>query len=217
MLRQAALRPSRPRGRRAGARPSRRRRRVPAASRPLCREPRRAARGGDVPRAEGPRSRRGDAEPDRRAARPRGQLDGRTVQLPSSWAVGPTSWSTRACGRSTSAPRVPRRRRLPGGRVGACRARRMGRQRELGAVGRLGLARNVAQARRRQPGRRPGRGQRLAPVGRPARRDLASRDAAGGGTYERRGDDLRDGMYVALPPWGFHLFDLAPADPGQAE
>ena len=22
-------------------------------------------------------------------------------------------------------------------------------------------------------------------------------------------------MYVALPPWGFHLFDLAPADPGQ--
>ena len=25
-------------------------------------------------------------------------------------------------------------------------------------------------------------------------------DAADGETYERRGDDLRDGMYVALPP-----------------
>jgi Alpha amylase, catalytic domain len=42
-------------------------------------------------------------------------------------------------------------------------------------------------------------------------------DAADGGTYERLGDDLRDGMYVALPPWGFHLFDVAPVDPGQAE
>ena len=42
-------------------------------------------------------------------------------------------------------------------------------------------------------------------------------DAAGGGTYERGGEDLRDGMYVALPRWGFHLFDVAPVDPGQAE
>jgi hypothetical protein len=33
-------------------------------------------------------------------------------------------------------------------------------------------------------------------------------DAATGETYERTGDDLRDGLYVALEPWSWHLFDL---------
>ena len=33
-------------------------------------------------------------------------------------------------------------------------------------------------------------------------------DAADGQRFERAGDDLRDGLYVALPPWGWHLFDL---------
>jgi len=35
-------------------------------------------------------------------------------------------------------------------------------------------------------------------------------DASTGAVYERSGDDLRDGMYVALDPWGWHLFDLKP-------
>jgi glycosidase len=35
-------------------------------------------------------------------------------------------------------------------------------------------------------------------------------DAASGERYERSGDDLRDGLYVALGPWSWHLFDLAP-------
>ena len=35
-------------------------------------------------------------------------------------------------------------------------------------------------------------------------------DAATGERYERSGDDLRDGLYVALGPWAWHLFDLAP-------
>jgi hypothetical protein len=35
-------------------------------------------------------------------------------------------------------------------------------------------------------------------------------DAADGARYERSGDDLRDGLYVALEPWGWHLFDLTP-------
>jgi glycosidase len=35
-------------------------------------------------------------------------------------------------------------------------------------------------------------------------------DAASGERYERSGDDLRDGLYVALGPWCWHLFDLAP-------
>jgi glycosidase len=33
-------------------------------------------------------------------------------------------------------------------------------------------------------------------------------DASWGETYERSGDDLRDGLYVALEPWAWHLFDL---------
>ena len=35
-------------------------------------------------------------------------------------------------------------------------------------------------------------------------------DASTGETYERNGDDLRDGLYVALDPWHWHLFDLTP-------
>ena len=37
-------------------------------------------------------------------------------------------------------------------------------------------------------------------------------DAADGRRYERRGEDLRDGMYVSLPPWHWHLFDVTPID-----
>jgi len=33
-------------------------------------------------------------------------------------------------------------------------------------------------------------------------------DASDGAVYERSGDDLRDGLYVGLAPWGWHLFDL---------
>ena len=35
-------------------------------------------------------------------------------------------------------------------------------------------------------------------------------DASSGEVYERSGDDLRDGLYVALDPWAWHLFDLTP-------
>ncbi len=37
-------------------------------------------------------------------------------------------------------------------------------------------------------------------------------DAATGDRYERGGDDLRDGLYVALEPWHWHLFSLTPLD-----
>jgi hypothetical protein len=33
-------------------------------------------------------------------------------------------------------------------------------------------------------------------------------DAASDATYERSGHDLREGLYVALDPWGWHLFHL---------
>jgi hypothetical protein len=35
-------------------------------------------------------------------------------------------------------------------------------------------------------------------------------DALGDAVYERSGDDLRDGLYVALEPWSSNLFDLMP-------
>src|SRR5262249_14495843 len=44
--------------------------------------------------------------------------------------------------------------------------------------------------------------------GRSWRLDDASTDQA----YERSGDDLRDGLYVALEPWAWHLFDLKPVE-----
>ena len=37
-------------------------------------------------------------------------------------------------------------------------------------------------------------------------------DASSGERYERTGDDLRDGLYVALAPWSWHLFTLTPLD-----
>jgi len=38
-------------------------------------------------------------------------------------------------------------------------------------------------------------------------------DAANGARYERSGDDLRDGLYVALEPWAWNLFTLTPLAP----
>ena len=45
--------------------------------------------------------------------------------------------------------------------------------------------------------------------------DLAGRnwqldDAGSGAVFERSGDELRNGLYVTLGPWGWHLFDLTP-------
>jgi hypothetical protein len=41
-----------------------------------------------------------------------------------------------------------------------------------------------------------------------AGRDWQLDDASSDQVYERRGDDLRNGLYVSLEPWGWHLFDL---------
>jgi glycosidase len=35
-------------------------------------------------------------------------------------------------------------------------------------------------------------------------------DASSGEAFERSGDDLRDGLYVALDPWAWNVFDLTP-------
>jgi glycosidase len=41
-------------------------------------------------------------------------------------------------------------------------------------------------------------------------------DAASGEVYERTGDDLRDGLFVGLDAWGWHLFDLTPMTEGES-
>ena len=41
-------------------------------------------------------------------------------------------------------------------------------------------------------------------------RDWQLDDTASGAVFERSGDELRGGLYVALGPWGWHLFDLTP-------
>ena len=40
-------------------------------------------------------------------------------------------------------------------------------------------------------------------------------DASDGDGFERSGDDLRDGLYVELEPWSWHLFDMHPLDPAE--
>ena len=100
------------------------------------------------------------------------------------------------------------------GRVAARRATRLGGKRDVAEPGRLGLARRrVAQARRREPRRRARVRPRLAAVGRPPRTGVAARRRRRAARhYERSGDDLRDGLYVALDPWSWHLFDVTPLD-----
>jgi hypothetical protein len=41
-------------------------------------------------------------------------------------------------------------------------------------------------------------------------------DSLSDAVYERSGDDLRDGLYVALDPWASNLFDLAALDSPEA-
>jgi hypothetical protein len=38
-------------------------------------------------------------------------------------------------------------------------------------------------------------------------------DLATGERYERSGDELHDGLYVALGAWGWHFFTLTPLAP----
>ena len=77
---------------------------------------------------------------------------------------------------------------------------------------RLGLARRRPQARGRESRRAPRERARHASLGGAPRTHMASRRRLRRSAYERSGDDLRDGLYVALAPWHWHLFDLTPLD-----
>ena len=90
--------------------------------------------------------------------------------------------------------------------VGARRAPGMGWKRDVAATPRLGLAWRVVQARGREPRRAAGFGSRLLPWDDLRGRMWLLEDASDDERYERSGDDLRDGLYVALEPWQWHLF-----------
>ena len=186
-------------------------------ARALPREPRRAARGGDVPaagRRARPRSRR--STPDRRPARARGAARrAARSQLPVFLARRPDeepdaelrAFYERSARRACATPSSARGEWQLGERSG------WEGNDDVAEPRRLGLA------RRRRPrklvvvnlGDAPAPRARLAAVGRPARHELAARRRARRGeVYERSGDDLRDGLYVALDPWAWNLFDLTP-------
>ena len=176
LLRQAALRPPRRRPSRGRQRAPHCGARLPAATRSLHREPRRASCGGDLLARAGAGRRRDDAEPDRGAARPRGPARG-PDRAPAGLPGTPAGRAGRPRpeGVLRAAAGSARRRRLPRRRVAARRAQRLGRQRHLGEPRRLGLARRVPQARGRQPERRFRVRPRLAALGRVARAGLAAR------------------------------------------
>ena len=210
LLRQAPLRSPRARGRRGGARAPDRGSGVPAQAPAVRREPRRAPGCGDVPAREGARRRGRDADPGRRPPGARGPArgaDGARAGLPR-----PPSerGARRGPARVLRAParRAPRPR-LPHRRVAA--RRRSGWEgndawRSLVAWGwrddgpRKLVVVNLGDA--------PSSGHVSLPWDDLRGRSWRLEDGATGEVYERSGDDLRDGLYVALDPWGWHLFDL---------
>ena len=177
------------RRRRGGARAPDGRRRLPAAARPLHREPRRAACGGDVPAGEGARRGRGDARPrPARGSSTRGSSRAGACSCPSS--------SRR---RPDEAPDAELRafyeRLLGGARATASSATATGSSASAAAgtgndtlaePRRLGLARRrAAQARRREPRRR------AAPPATSRCRGTTCAAGAGGSTTRSSGDGLR--------------------------
>ena len=189
-------------------------------ARPLHREPRRAARGRDRSRPAKARA-AAVATLTQTGARlvHEGQLEGRRgAACPSSSPAGPTSRPTPSCGRSTSGcsaalARPASSAAASGSSASAAAGTGNDTWQNLVAWGWRGdVPRKLVVV---NLGDAPAAGPRLAAVGRPARaRAGGSTTRRPASVYERSGDDLRDGLYVALDPWAWHLFDLTPLDPG---
>ena len=181
LLRQAPVRPAGPRVRRGGARAPPGRLRLPGASAAVHREPRRAARRGDLRIRAGEGRRGRHVHPAGRAPLPRRPARGPAHADPG--LPGPRT--RRAAGRrsalvlrTTAACRRglrPARRR-----VAPVRLRGLARQRLPSPAGLLVLAhRGRTPPRRRQPLRRPGAGARAPAVGRSRGTHLAADRPAG--------------------------------------
>ncbi len=69
-----------------------------------------------------------------------------------------------------------------------------------------------APPRRRQLRRSPEPVLRRDAVARPRRADVAPPDLMGPAVYDREGGDLtRQGLYLDMPAWGYHVFAVSPA------
>ena len=146
-----------------------------------------------------------------------GQREGKRVRIPVHLGRGPAEADRpgdrrllRRAARLSEGPGLPRRR--------LAAPRRAGRRGTATARGTLrGL--RLDRTRRRAP---PGRGQlRRSPepvlrgdaVARPRRADLAPAGPDGAAVYDRDGADLaRQGLYLDLPAWGYHVFAVSHAE-----
>ena len=159
---------------------------------------------------------RGHADADRRAARPRGPARGPArCGCRSSSPAGPTSRPTptlrdvlRAAARRARATASSATATGSSASAAAGRATTRGRTSSSGA----GAATSPRKLVVVNLGDAPASGHVSLPWDDLRGRAWQLDDAASGEDYERSGDDLRDGLYVALDPWSWHLFDLTPLD-----
>ena len=216
-LRQAALRPPGEGPRAPGPRAPLRRPRLPGPPGPLPREPRRAAGRRHLRARSAPGGRhphlphagppllppgpaRGEARahprpPRPRAGRGRRRRDRRVLRRPAGMPEGPGLPRRRL-----AAPRVPPR---------------LGRERDVGLLRGLLLDRpgRSAPPRRRQLRRltrasATSRCRGATSTGGPG----ASRTSRAPAVYDREGGDLaRQGLYLDMPAWGYHVFAVSPA------
>ena len=144
-----------------------------------------------------------------------GQLEGRKVHLPVFLGRRPDEPVDDELRAFYELPaRVPRRRRRPRGRVGDVPSGEVGTATRRGGSSSAGAGgATSAQARGRQPRRRAGRGPRLAAVGRPPRRDVASRRRCRRATTSSaRATTSATGCTSRCRPWNWHLFDVSRID-----
>ena len=199
-----------------GSRALPRRARLPGQARPLPREPRRAARGGDVRFASPPRRGSPDVSLSWAALLPPGAARGaQEPDLAASRPRAPPNRSTRSFALSTS------------GSSACCACRRCATDAGSSwSACRPGRATRARKASSRSPGKdRRGSGCSWRSTSRRSRlnatcacRSRTSAAARGGfrtgsarPTYERDGDDLQArGLFLDEPPWQALVFSLTP-------
>ncbi len=213
-LRQAALRPPRVGRRAPGPRAPPRGPRLPGPPGPLPREPRRAAGRRHVRARGAPGRRRDHVSRTRPAVLPSGAV--RRAEEAHLTASRPGA--RRISGQGDrgvlrpSARRPPEARREERGMAVALLPAGLGRERILGFLHRLFLA---GIRRRADGGRRELRAPSEPVLPRTCRspnsedRSVRLRDSLGSACYPRDGNDLLErGLYLDLPPWSYHAFDM---------
>ena len=146
-----------------------------------------------------------------------GQREGKRVRIPVHLGRGPVEVGRRQDLRLLQrTPRMPERPGLPRRRLAAARVpRRLGRERDLGQLRGLHLDRPRPTRRLVAVNYADHQGQCYVTM---PWRDLDERtwrlkDRMGPAVYDREGADLaRQGLYLDMPAWGYHVFALSLAD-----